>query len=159
MAHGSEGGRLKRPVNRVKHAVVQRGIERHAEFAMVLVSQGHEAKWLKTCALQLARGRQHFSHGVNGTGAAVKGYFYEIARGELMLHLQQPAGNGNRLKFCARALAALSMNGSSNRSIELYSGRTPVGVGLGEVGHSHLDYAMSQSPAADYQSTWPRAYA
>lgn len=159
MAHASEGGRLKRPVNRVKHAVVQSGIERHAEFAMVLVSQGHEAKWLKTCALQLARGRQHFRHRVNGTGAAVKGYFYEIARGQLMLHLQQSAGNGYRLKFCARSTAALSMNGSRNRSIELYSRRTPVGVGLGEVGHSHLDYAMSPAPTADYQSTWPRAYA
>ena len=126
---------------------------------MIVVAQSHKAERLQTCARKLAHRLQHLRHRVDGAGPAVKGYFYEITSGQLMLHLQQSAGNGNRLKFCARTLAAFGMNGCRNGSIELYSGRTPVGVGLGEVGHSHLDYAIRAASCGDYQSTCPRAYA
>lgn len=125
---------------------------------MIVVPQGHKTEGLKTRGCQLALGLQHLRHRIDGTRPAVKCDFYKIASGELVLHLQQAAGYGNRLKFCARTLAALGMNGSRNGSIELYTGRTPVGVGLGEVGHSLMDYAIKHAAWADYQSTCPQAY-
>jgi hypothetical protein len=109
---------------------------------MVVVAQGHKTEGLKTRGGKLARRLEHLRHRIDGTRPAVKSYLYEIAGGELLLHLQQAAGYGNRLKFCARTLAALGMDGSRNGTIELYAGRTPVGVGLGEMGHSHMDYAI-----------------
>jgi len=109
---------------------------------MVVVAQGHKTERLKTRGRKLARGLQHLRHRIDGARPAVESYFHEIAGGELMLHLQQAAGYRDRLKFCARTLAALGMDSSRNGTVELYSGRTPVGVGLGEVGHSHMDYAI-----------------
>ncbi len=43
--------------------------------------------------------------------------------------------------------------------MELYSGGTLVGIALGEVGHSRLNYAMPQPVGTDYQSACTRAYA
>jgi hypothetical protein len=51
------------------------------------------------------------------------------------------------------------VNGSRNGSVEMDSGRTPGGVGLGEVGHSQKYYRTGRRAGADYQSTCPRAYA
>ena len=138
---------------------VQSRIQRQTELVVISVAQGYKTERLETRALNLTHGLEHFRHAKDGPGAGLKGDFHEIAGGKLLLKLKQAAGNGYRLEFCARSLAPVGMNGSRNGSIELYSGRTPVGVGLGEVGHSHLDYAMSPAPAADYQSSWPRAYA
>lgn len=85
--------------------------------------------------------------------------FDEIAGGKLLLDLKQSAGNGDGLEFCARSLATFRMNCSGNGSVELESGRTPVGVGLGEVSHSQWNYAIGRAAGADYQSTCTRAYA
>ena len=49
----------------------------------------------------------------------------EIAGGKLMLQLQQSAGNGNGLKFCARPLTAFGQNRGRNGSMKLYARRTP----------------------------------
>lgn len=115
---------------------VQSRIQRQAELVVIAVAQGNKAERLQTRALRLRHGLEHLRHAKDGPGAGLKGDFYEIAGGKLFLKLQQAAGNGYRLEFCARALASVGMNGSRNGSIELYSGRTPVGVSSGEVGHS-----------------------
>jgi len=124
---------------------------------MVFVRKSDKAEWLKACALKLARGRQHFSHAMDCASLGVEGNLNEIARRKLPLYLEQAAGHGKRLEFCARVLAALSMNGGRNRSVKLYSGRTPIGVSLGEVGHSHFHFAISGCPRGDYQSACPLA--
>ena len=125
---------------------------------MIVIAQGHKTEGLKTRSCKLSLRLEHLRHRVDWTRPAVKSDFYKIARREFMLHLQQAAGNGNRLKFRARTLPAFGMNGSRNGSIELYSGCTPGGVGLGEVGHSLMDYAIKDVSWADYQSTCPQAY-
>jgi len=76
-----------------------------------------------------------------------------------MLQLQQSAGDGNGLQFCARPLAAFGHHCGRDRSIQSYSGRTLVGIGLGEVSHSRLNYAMLRPVGADYESACTRAYA
>jgi len=121
---------------------------------MVLIAQGHEAEGLKTGALgwglylgfgfRPAHGLEHFGHAVDWAGAGLEGYFYEIAGGELALQLEQTAGDGNGLKFCARAASAFNLNGSSDGTVEMDSGRAPGGVGLGEMGHSHEYYDTAQ---------------
>jgi len=143
----------------MEHAAVQSGIESHAKLAVVVVAQGNKAEGLKARALQLAGGREHFRHPVDGTGAGMESDFDEIAGGKLLLDLKQSAGNGDGLEFCARSLATFRMNCSGNGSVELESGRTPVGVGLGEVSHSQWNYAIGRAAGADYQSTCTRAYA
>ena len=111
---------------------------------MIVVSESNEAERLQARALKLARGRQHFRHAMDGTGPGVEGDLDEIAGGKLLLDAEQAAGYGKRLEFCARTLAAFGMNRSRNGSIEMYSGRTSVGVGLGEMGHSHLEMCHSR---------------
>jgi len=63
------------------------------------------------------------------------------------------------LEFCARLLATFGVEGCPNRSVEVESGRTLLGVGLGGVRHSHMNYATAEKVGADYQSTCTRAYA
>ena len=103
---------------------------------MIAVAQGNKSERLETRALRLRHGLQHLRHAKDGPGAGLKGDFDEIAGGKLLLKLQQAAGNGDRLEFCARSLASVGKNGSRNGSIKLYTGRTLVGVSSGEVGHS-----------------------
>src|ERR1700690_330492 len=138
---------------------VQSGIERQTELVMIAVAQGNKTKGLQTRALRLGHGLEHLCHAKHRPGAGLKAYFHEIAGGKLRLKLKQAAGNGYRLEFCARSLASGGMNGSRNGTIELDSGRTPVGVGSGEVGHSQLHYDTRRPGRADYQSTCTRAYA
>ena len=138
---------------------VQSRIQRQTELVVISVAQGNKTERLETRALNLTHGLKHFRHAKDGPGAGLKGDFHEIAGGKLLLKLKQAASNGYRLEFCARSLASVGMNGSRNGSIELYSGRTPVGVGSGEVGHNQLHYDIRAPARADYQSTCPRAYA
>jgi len=136
---------------------------------MVLISQGYEAEGLQAGGLywslnlrlgfDSAHGLEHLRHAVNGSGAGLERDLHEIARGEFALQLKQAAGYGNGLKFCARSAAAFNLNGSWNGTVEMDSGRTPGGVGLGEVGHIQRYYDTGPRAVADYQSTWPRAYA
>ena len=44
----------------------------------------------------------------------MEGNFDEISGRKLTLQLEQPAIDGNRLQFCARALAAFGSNGGSD---------------------------------------------
>ncbi len=81
----------------IQEASVQRRIERHAQFAVIIVAQGNEAERLHTCALILARRLQHFSHAADCAGPGVEGDFDEISGGKLGLQLQQPASDGNGL--------------------------------------------------------------
>jgi len=111
---------------------------------VIVVSEGNEAERLQACAFKLARGGQHFRHPMDWTRPGVEGDLNEVAGGKLSLDAEQAAGNGKRLEFCARTLAAFGMNRSRNRSIEMYSGRTPVSVGLGEMGHSHHEMCHSR---------------
>jgi hypothetical protein len=111
---------------------------------VIVVSESNEAERLQARALILARGGQHFRHAMDGTGPGVESNLDEVASGKLSPDAEQTAGDGKRLKFCARTLAAFGMNRSRNRSIEMYSGCTPVGVGLGEMGHSHLEMCHSR---------------
>ena len=96
----------------VDQAAVERGIQGHAELAVVVIPQGNKAEGLHARALILARRLKDFRHGVDGTGTSMKGDFDEIACQKLLGNLKKAAGNGNRLKFCARTLTALSLNGS-----------------------------------------------
>ncbi len=89
----------------------------------------------------------------------MEGNLDEVAGRERVLELEHAAGYGNRLKFCARTLATFGMNSSRNGTIELDTGCTTVGVGSGEVGHSHLHYVMGGQNRADYQSACTREYA
>ena len=85
---------------------------------MVLISQGYEAERLEAWALYLRFGfglahrLEHLRHGVHRAGAGLEGDFNEIAGGEFTLQLQQAAGYGNGLKFCARSAAAFNLDGS-----------------------------------------------
>lgn len=136
---------------------------------MVLISQGYEAeglearrfcRWLYLCSsLGLTHRLEHLRHAVHRPGTGWEGDFHEIAGGEFALQLEQAAGYGNGLKFCARSTAAFHEDGSWSGTVEMDSGRTPGGVGLGEVGHSQTYYDTGRRAVADYQSTWPRAYA
>ena len=111
---------------------------------MIVVSESYEAERLQARAFKLARGGQHFRHAMDGTGTGVEGDLDEIAGGKLSLDAEQAAGDGKGLEFCARTPAALGMNRSRNGSVEMYSGRTPGGVGLGEMGHSHHEMCHSR---------------
>ena len=124
---------------------------------MVFISQGNEAERLQAGALVLARGVQHFSHAVNGTRAGVERDLDEISSGEFMLQLQQATGDGNGLELGARLLATFGQNGSADRSIEFYAGRTMIGIALGEVSHSQLNYATPAKTERDYQSACTEA--
>src|ERR1700733_11706740 len=129
---------------------------------MVLITEGYKAEGLKTGALRLplklsfglrpAHGLEHFRHSVDWAGAGLKGYFYEIASGEFALQLEQATGDGKGLKFCARSAAAFDLDGCGDGTVEMDSGRTPRGVGLGEVGHSQKYYDTAKWARADYQS-------
>jgi hypothetical protein len=138
---------------------VHGSIKRQTERVVISVAQGNKTEGLETRALRFMHRLEHFRHAKDGPGGGLKSDFHEIAGGKLLLKLKQAAGNRYRLEFCARSLASVGMNGSRNGSIELYSGRTPVGVGSGEVGHNQLHYDISGPARADYQSTCPRAYA
>ena len=119
---------------------------------MIVVAQGNEAKRLQAGALELAHRLQHFGHAVDRTGVGMEGNLYEVAGGKLLGQLQQPAGDGNGLEFRARLLAAFNLDGRGHRSVQLDSRCTPVGEGLGEVGHSQVNYAIAEPCRADYQS-------
>ena len=86
-------------------AAIERGIERHAQLAVVIVAQGDEAKGLQAGALKLARGLKHFGHTMDGALAGMKGNLHEIAGREFVLQLEQTAGDGNGLQFGTRPLA------------------------------------------------------
>ena len=92
--------------HRVQKTPVQSGIERHPQFAVIIVAKSNKAERLQARALKLARGIQHFGHAMDGAGSGVERDLDEIAGGKLMLQLQQSAGDGKGLKFCARPLAA-----------------------------------------------------
>ncbi len=111
---------------------------------MIVVSESYEAERLQARALKLSRGREHLRHAMDGTGPGVEGDLDEVACRKLRLDTEQAAGDGKRLKFSARTLAAFGMNRGRNGSIEMYSGRTPMGVGLGEMGHSHQEMCHSR---------------
>src|ERR1700674_2652447 len=81
----------------VQKTAVQSGIERHAQLTVVIVTQGNEAKRLKTRALILARRVKHFGHTADGAGSGVESDVDEVSRGKFMLQLQQSAGDGNGL--------------------------------------------------------------
>ena len=94
----SESGRRPHLLrDRVEETVVQSGIERHAQFAIVFIAKGNEAERLKTRALKLAHRAQHFGHAADGAGSGVENDFDEIPGGKLVLQLQQASGDGNRL--------------------------------------------------------------
>jgi hypothetical protein len=105
---------------------------------VIFVAQGNEAERLITRALKLARRVQHFGHAVDRARLSVECDFDEISGGEFMLQLQQSAGHGDGLEFCACPLAAVGHHCGRNRSMELYTGRTLVDIGLGEVGHRRI---------------------
>lgn len=109
---------------------------------MILVAKRYEAERLQASALKFASGREHFCHSEDRTRAGVKGDLDKIAWREFLLNLKKSAGHGNELQFRARVEPAFRANGSRNRSVQVEPGRTPVGVGLGEVCHSRLNYAM-----------------
>jgi hypothetical protein len=111
---------------------------------VIVVSKSYEPERLQARALKLSRGREHLRHAMDGTRPGVEGDLDKVACGKLGLDTEQAASDGKRLKFCTRTLAAFGMNRSRNRSIEMYSGRTPVGVGLGEMGHSHQEMCHSR---------------
>jgi hypothetical protein len=136
---------------------------------MVLIAQGYEAEGLEAGrlgwwlylrpGLGLTHRLEHLSHTMHWSGTGSEGDFHEIAGAKLALQLEQAAGYRNGLKVCARSTAAFHEDGGWSGTIEMDTGRTPGGVGLGEVGHSQKYYDTGQRAVADYQSTWPRAYA
>lgn len=115
---------------------IQRRSQRQAQAAVVVVTQGNEAKRLQTCALELLHRWQHFGHTVDGAFLSVKGNLDEIAAGKRLLQFEQSAGDGDGLKFPAFPLATFDMDGGSNGSVQLNSRGTLAGIGLGEVCHS-----------------------
>ncbi len=122
LAHYPASKSGRGPGIRVQETVIQSGIERHAQFAVVVIGQGNEAEGLKTRALKLARRVQHFGHAVDGARAGVESDFDEVSSRKFLLQLQQSAGDGNGLQFCARALATFGHHCGRDRSIELHSG-------------------------------------
>ena len=140
---------------RIERAAMHRRVEDRIQLLVILIAEGDETEGLEAGALSLtaAHGPQHLGHGVDRTGARLEGNFHEITSGEFALHLEQAAGDGNGLKLCARAATALHMDGSCNGSVEVDSGRTPGGVGLGEVSHSQRHYDTGREGGADYQSS------
>src|SRR5580658_8522913 len=87
-ADSESGRRLQLLGGGVQETAVERRIERHAQLAVVIVSQGNKAERLQTRALKLARRAQHFSHAADGAGAGVEGDFDEISGGKLTRQLQ-----------------------------------------------------------------------
>lgn len=71
-----------------QEAAVQRGIESHPQFAMVVISQSNKTERLQRFALKFARRRQHFRHAANRARSRVERDFDEIARGKLVRQLQ-----------------------------------------------------------------------
>jgi len=126
---------------------------------MVIVGQCNEPERLQTRALKLARRTQHFGHAMDGARSGVEADLDEVAGGKLVRQLKQTTVHRNRLKFCALPLTIFGHYRGRDRSIEVHTGRTQVGVGLGEVSHSRFKYAMLVAVAADYESTGVRAYA
>src|SRR5271154_6694130 len=102
---------------------------------------------------------QHFGHAVDRAGTRVEGDFDEVSGGELLGHVQQTTVDGNRLQLGAGSLAAFGHHRGGDRSIELYTRRTVIFLGMGEVGHSQLNYGTLRRAAADYESAYLRAYA
>ena len=105
---GLEAGRgLEFLRNRVEETAVQRAIERHAQFAVIIVVESDKTEGLHAGALVLAGWLQHFGHAADSAGAGVECDFDEIAGGEFMRQLQQTPGDGNELEFRPRLVASL----------------------------------------------------
>ena len=137
---------------------VQRGVEGHPQFAVIVVSHGHESEWLQAGALELARGPQHFGHAHDWSDPGMEGDLHKIAAGKLFLELQQAAGNREGLELCARPEAGFDHYGGGNGTVELKTGGAPMGVGLGEVGHIQLEYAIARSGQGRLPKVHPWAY-
>ncbi len=120
----------------IQEASVKRGIERHPQLAVIIVAEGNEAERLHARALILARGLATFRPCRESRPSGCGRRSRRIPSGEFLLQLEQSAGDGNGLKFCARPLSAFSHYRSRDRSVELYTRRTPLRVGLGEVAHT-----------------------
>ena len=110
---------------------------------MIAIAQRDEPKGLETRVLCLWHGLEHLSHAVDRARTGRKGNFHAIAGAQLLLKLEESAGDRYRLKFCTRMLASVGMNGSRNGSIELYTWRTPGSVVAGEVGHIPLNMTLA----------------
>ncbi len=106
---------------------------------MIVVAQGNEAKRLQASALKLARRLQHFGHSVYGSSSGMKGDLDEVSNRKLMLQLEQSAIDGNGLYFCPRSLTAFGHYRGRNRSVEMYTRGTLVGIVQGEVSHSRSE--------------------
>lgn len=112
----------------IQKTAIQRGIERHAQFTMIVVSQGDEAERLQARALKLARWIQHLGHAMDGAGSGVEGNLHEISARKLSLQLEQSAIEGNGLKFGACTLAAFGDYRGCDGSVEFNSGSTLAGI-------------------------------
>ncbi len=112
----------------IQKTAVQRGIERHAQFAVVVIAQRNEAKRLQAGALKFARRLQHLRHAVDGPGSRVEGNLDEVSNRKLVLQLEQSAVDRNGLYFRACPLTAFGHYCSRNRSVEMYTWGTQVGI-------------------------------
>jgi hypothetical protein len=136
----------------IEETAIESGIERHAQLAVIVVAEGNEAERLQTGALKFARRVQHYCHAVDCAGAGVEGDLDKISGRELVLQLQQSAVDGNGLEFGARPLAAFGHDCGGYGSVEVNAGRTLIGIGKGEVGHTKREYATVQTGVGDYES-------
>jgi len=107
---------------RIQETAVHCGIERHPQFAVIIVGQGNETERLQTRGLELARRVQHFGHPMDIARSGVERDFDEVSGGKLVLQLKQAPVDGNGLQFRARPLAAFGHHRGRDRSMELYSG-------------------------------------
>jgi hypothetical protein len=112
---------------------------------VIVIAQCNEAKGLQACPLELAGRLQHFRHAVYGSGTRVEGDLDEVSNRKLLLQLEQSAIDGNGLYFSARSLTAFGHYGSRNRSVELYTRGTLVGIVQGEVSHSRIEVCHALS--------------
>lgn len=126
---------------------------------MVIVSESDETEWLQAGAPDFPSRPKHLGHAQDLTGTSVKGDFDKVSGNQLTVELKDAAGHGDGLQSCARLLASFDTDGGRDGAIQKKSGCTPVGVGLGEVGHRQQNYATSANGQADYQSACPWAYA
>ena len=73
---------------------------------MVVILERNKAERLKNTLSSSTRCSKDFGHTMHRPGLGLKCEFHKAAVIQGMLHLQQPAGNGNRLQFsfCAPAI-------------------------------------------------------
>src|SRR5579864_1072720 len=91
-------------------------LQRHAQVAMVVISQRNEAERLQSPVGRLARGREHLRHANDGADLGLKADLDEVPLAEWLSQFKESAGCRDGEEFASRALAIIESDRSQHRT-------------------------------------------